>query len=47
MSVVAYFIELAKASAKKEEKPQWEISVVAIVVSLLFCVYFFVPVTLF
>ena len=47
MSVVAYFIELAKASAKKTEKPQWEISAVAIVVSLLFCVYFFVPVTLF
>ena len=47
MSVVAYVIELIKAAITKAEKPKWEISVVTIVVSLLFCVYFFVPATLF
>ena len=47
MSVLAYVIELIVASAKKTEKPKWNVSVVAIVVTLLFCVYFFVPTTLF
>ncbi len=47
MSIVAYFIELIVASVKKTEKPQWNVSVIAIVVSLLFAVYFFVPATLF
>ena len=47
MSAVAYVIELIKAAITKTEKPKWEISVVTIVVSLLFCVYFFVPATLF
>ena len=44
MSALAYVIELIIASVKKTEKPKWEVSVVAIVVSLLFAVYFFVPV---
>ena len=43
MSAVLYLVELIKALVKKEEKPAWNISVVAIVVSLLFVVYFFVP----
>ena len=48
MSIVAYVISLIVAAAKKsEEKPKWDVSVVAIIVTLLFCVYFFVPVTLF
>jgi xanthine/uracil/vitamin C permease (AzgA family) len=47
MSALAYVIELIVASAKKTEKPKWNVSVVAIVVTLLFCVYFFVPTTLF
>ena len=47
MSMVAYPIELIVASAKKTEKPKWNVSVVAIVVSLLFVAYFFIPVTLF
>ena len=47
MSVVAYVIEVIKAAITKTEKPKWEVSAVAIIVSLLFCVYFFVPATLF
>ena len=47
MSVLAYFAELIKYAITKKDKPKWEISVVAIIVSLLFCVYFFVPATLF
>ena len=47
MSAVSYVIALIKSAIKKEEKPEWNVSVVAIVVTLLFCVYFFVPTTLF
>ncbi len=47
MSAVSYVIALIKSAVKKEEKPEWNISVVAIVVTLLFCIYFFVPTTLF
>ena len=46
MSVIAYIVELIIASIKKTEKPVWNVSVVAIIVSALFVVYFFVPVTL-
>ena len=42
------FLDLLGFDAeKKSEKPKWDVSVVAIVVSLLFVVYFFVPVSLF
>ncbi len=47
MTVVAYIIDLVKYAVNKQEKPEWNVSVVAIIVSLLFCVYFFVPATLF
>ena len=48
MSIVSYLISSIVASAKKsEEKPKWEVSAVAIIVTILFCVYFFVPTTLF
>ena len=47
MSLVSYLVSLIVASVKKTEKPKWDVSVVAIIVSLLFCVYFFVPTTLF
>jgi AGZA family xanthine/uracil permease-like MFS transporter len=47
MSIIAYLVELIISAIKKTEKPQWNVSIVAIVVSLLFCVYFFVPTTLF
>ena len=47
MSVLAYLFGLIKYAIKKEEKPTWDISVVAVIVTLLFCVYFFVPTTLF
>lgn len=46
MSIVFYVFKLIKAIIKKEEKPKWNVSVIAIVVSLLFAVYFFVPTTL-
>ena len=47
MSLLAYFAELIKYAITKKDKPKLEISAVAIIVSLLFCVYFFVPATLF
>ena len=47
MSTVSYLVELVKYAVTKKEKPQWNVSVIAIIVSLLFCVYFFVPATLF
>jgi xanthine/uracil/vitamin C permease (AzgA family) len=46
MSILAYLVELIVASVKKTEKPTWNVSVIAIIVSLLFVLYFFVPVTL-
>ena len=47
MTLLAYIVELGVALVKKTEKPKWELSTVAIVVSLLFVVYFFVPASLF
>ncbi len=44
MSVIAYLINLIKYAITKKEKPVWEVSIVAIIVTALFCVYFFVPV---
>ena len=48
MSAISYVIELIKyaITKKDEDKPVWNVSVVALVVTALFCVYFFVPVTL-
>ncbi|MBQ9099257.1 MAG: NCS2 family permease [Clostridia bacterium] len=51
MSAIAYVVELIKYSVAKKkaaegeevEKPQWNVSVVALVVTALFLVYFFVP----
>ncbi|MBR2443972.1 MAG: NCS2 family permease [Clostridia bacterium] len=55
MSSISYVVELIKYAVLKKkakegevvEKPKWEVSVVAIVVAVLFLVYFFVPATLF
>ena len=47
MSTVVYAIESIKYAFNKKEKPTWNVSVVTIVVSLLFCLYFFVPANLF
>ena len=47
MSVVAYLVELAVSAIKKTERPAWNVSTVAIVVSILFAIYFFVPASLF
>ncbi len=47
MSAIAYVIDAIKyAATKKGEAPKWNVSVVALVVTALFLVYFFVPVTL-
>ncbi len=43
MSLVSYVAELVVSAVKKTEKPKLNVSVIAIIVSLLFCVYFFVP----
>ena len=43
MSAIEYVISLIKYAIKKEEKPEWNVSVITVIVSLLFCVYFFVP----
>ena len=47
MSALTYLVELVISAVKKTEKPEWNVSVVAVVVSALFAVYFFVPTTLF
>ena len=46
MSLVSYVIELIKYSVTKKNKPTFQVSAISIIVSLLFCVYFFVPVVL-
>jgi AGZA family xanthine/uracil permease-like MFS transporter len=47
MSIVAYVIDSIRYAVNKKEKPVWNVSAVAIIVSILFCIYFFVPTTLF
>ena len=55
MSAISYVVELIKYSILKKkakvgvevEKPEWNVSIIAIVVSVLFLIYFFVPTTLF
>ena len=44
MSVVAYVISAIKYAINKKDKPEWKVSIVALIVTALFCVYFFVPV---
>jgi len=47
MSAIAFVIESIKYAIKKKsgeaEKPKWEVSVVSLIVTALFIVYFFVP----
>ena len=46
IGVLSYLVDLVKYAACKQEnkeKPVWKVSVVTIVISLLFVVYFFVP----
>ena len=47
MTALAYVVELIIAKVKKTEAPKWNLSVVAIVVTVLFAIYFFVPTNLF
>ena len=44
MNAIDYAINYVKYLITKEEKPVWNISVVALIVTALFLVYFFVPV---
>ncbi|MBE5743115.1 MAG: NCS2 family permease [Clostridiales bacterium] len=44
MSAIAYVVEAIKYAIDKKEKPVWNVSVVALIVTALFAVYFFVPV---
>ena len=46
MTTVVYLVNLVKYLLKKGEKPTWNISIVTIVVTALFLIYFFVPTTL-
>lgn len=46
MSLMSYVVELVKYAITKENKPTFQVSAVSIIVSLLFCVYFFVPAVL-
>ena len=47
MNAISYVIELVKyAITKKGEKPVWNISIVTLIVTALFALYFFVPVSL-
>jgi hypothetical protein len=49
MSAIAYLVELIKFKLTKKgegeevEAPKWNVSVVALIVTALFIVYFFVP----
>jgi len=43
IEALTFVVELIKAVVKKEAKPKFEVSVVALIVTLLFVVYFFVP----
>ena len=43
---LAYVVDAIKYACKKGEKPVWNVSAVAIVVSILFCIYFFLPTTI-
>lgn len=43
MSIIAYLVELIKYAITKKEKPVWNVSIISIIVSALFLVYFFVP----
>ena len=47
MSAIVYIAKLIKYAAKKGDKPVWDVSAVAIIVSIFFVIYFFVPATLF
>ncbi len=49
MSSIAYLVELIKYAVSKneeKEKPVWNVSIIAIIVTVLFLVYFFVPTVL-
>ena len=46
MNAIEYVINLVKYAIKKGEKPVWKVSIIALVVTALFLVYFFVPVKL-
>ena len=46
MATLSYVVELVKYAITKKNKPTFQVSVISIIVSLLFCIYFFVPAVL-
>ena len=46
MSAISYLVDLIKSACGKGEKPVWNVSIITLIVTALFCVYFFVPVSL-
>ncbi len=44
MNAIEYLVKLVKYGIDKKEKPVWNVSVVALIVTALFLVYFFVPI---
>ena len=46
MTAIAYLVEFIIAKVKNTEKPVWNVSTVAIIVCVLFCIYLFVPTTI-
>ena len=47
MSTIEYVIGAIKYAITKKEKPVWNVSIITIIVSILFCIYFFVPASAF
>ena len=43
MSALAYLIQLIKYAITKKDKPEWKVSIVAIIITVLFALYFFMP----
>ncbi|MBR5899803.1 MAG: NCS2 family permease, partial [Clostridia bacterium] len=46
MSILSYLVSLIKYAIDKKEKPVWNVSIIALIVTALFVVYFFVPTVL-
>ncbi len=47
LSALTYLVNLVKYAITKKDKPEWNVSIITIIVAVLFCIYFFVPATLF
>ena len=43
MSSIVYLVEVIKYAITKKEKPVWKVSIVALIITVLFALYFFMP----